>query len=305
MPCMVGNCSRPMQIRSRYCHRHNTAKANPSRKTRRWCARVGCRRAPRGQTGYCVRHKETEPMKPKSWPRRVAPLLRERGPLGLLKPTDDTTRLAIQHLTGLASSLFPGIFARSVIEAKYRRKRIRIELDEWLQMSDTAWKQNKAVIDPKRAMLFRSLLQTVTTSVIEAVSKDHSEFSTLQKPTFPVFLIALPEPEKPSPLWTEKNIHRDIDGTDAPRLTIEILLDDISSNNGSVAFWPFSVKYPCHEKHKGRYVEKKEDELTKTYLHDIAGKKGDTVYWDSRMLHLSTANVSSKQTVKLLGYVEP
>jgi len=72
-----------------------------------------------------------------------------------------------------------------------------------------------------------------------------------------------------------------------------------------VVFWPNTIQYPCDSKHRDRYVRTGYEEDDVKYLHELGGEVGDVLYWDSRLLHNSIANVTDKETAKLLWYIVP
>jgi hypothetical protein len=69
-----------------------------------------------------------------------------------------------------------------------------------------------------------------------------------------IFILAVPEPHvSSSEQALQCAIHRDHTVMDSPQaVTVELLLNDVNSNNGSVKFWPYSTKTPLEPNHINR-----------------------------------------------------
>lgn len=232
-------------------------------------------------------------------------LVREDGPLGKLNLNNSREQEAVEELLRLAKRLYQKIRVKSTFGPTLIRG--RIDLDPWMNMTEDEWRSYRDTITKGEAKRLSALVKKVTVYILQSVNSAFGGFEDLSKSSDLAYLIAFPEPDNPNPLlYKGKNtVHRDIDSTTAPRITVELLLDNISKDSGSVVFWPHTIQYPCDKKHRGRYVETAHEKNNVKYLHEVGGEVGDVIYWDSRLLHNSIANVTDTETAKLLWYIVP
>jgi len=231
-------------------------------------------------------------------------LVREDGPLGKLNLNNSMEQNDTKKLLQVAKRLYKPIREGSTFSETNMRG--RINLYPWLNMTEEERRIYRHTISKRDVKSLSYLVQKVTKYILRSVNTVYSGFEKLSKASYLVYLIACPDPNNPDPfLYRGKDrVHRDIKETTTPRITVELLLDNISKDSGSVVFWPHTVQYPCDKKHSGRYVETEHEKNNVKYLHELGGEAGDVIYWDSRLLHRAMANVTDKETAKLLWYIE-
>jgi hypothetical protein len=312
--CEFPSCRKNRRSGSNYCQRHkhteDIAVAKPDES--RTCPAA---EATPEEEVVPMAHRATAAVKvphPIAYKTKYVPrdtsrksLVREDGPLGKLNLNKPRELKDAKKLYQVATRMYTPIRQLSTFPETDMRG--RIDLDPWMNMTKDEWKMYGNTISKRDVKSLSDLVQKVTEYVLQDVGSTFSGFENLSKASNLVYLIAFPKPNIPDPLLHKgKNrVHRDIDSTTAPRITVELLLDNISKDSGSVVFWPNTIQYPCDSKHSGRYVETAHEKKNVKYLHELGGKAGDVIYWDSRLLHNSIANVTDKETTKLLWYIVP
>jgi ectoine hydroxylase-related dioxygenase (phytanoyl-CoA dioxygenase family) len=115
-------------------------------------------------------------------------------------------------------------------------------------------------------------------------------------------LICAPATSHSSSGNSNGKIHRDCSSTDDEGLlVVELLLDDIRLDNGTVKFWPKSIYVPCQAKNPSRHIAIMDSKDEYEYL---VASAGDIMVWDARILHQSMSNSSRSPSVKLHWFIE-
>jgi ectoine hydroxylase-related dioxygenase (phytanoyl-CoA dioxygenase family) len=108
--------------------------------------------------------------------------------------------------------------------------------------------------------------------------------------------LVAPRTSSHSNAWTKGPIHRDFDDIETTGVySFLLFLDEVTSENGTVAFWRHSKLIgPIHPRHPERALD--QAGLTSELL---VGEEGTVYVWDSRLLHRSLANRTQKRRLAL------
>ena len=252
------------------------------------CKKLGCRKFQQRPGQYCRSHSDSISL-PAPDRKSPPPTVERSGFLKLFKVGID---VHTEQLVGIAKSCYANLtryYPDKALASGITGGRNRIDILAWT-------KDNRGII----SKIDLEILKREQQRLSEQITAGIPEFAKCVADG--ANIICAPAKSHSSSGNANGKIHRDCSSTDDEGLlVVELLLDDIRLNNGTVKFWPNSIYVPCEPRNRSRHIARMESKDEYQYL---VASAGDIMVWDARILHQSISNSSRSPSAKLHWFIE-
>ena len=252
------------------------------------CKKPGCRKFQQRPGQYCRNHSGAI-SKPAPDRKMPPPTVERHVFVRLFKAGVD---VQTEQLVSISQSCYKNVkkyYPEKALASGITGGRNRIDILEWA-------KCNRGIISKIDMEILRREQQRLS----EQITAGIPEFANCVAEG--ANLICAPATSHSSSGNANGKIHRDCSSSDDEGLlVVELLLDDIRLDNGTVKFWPKSIYVPCEPGNRSRHIARMESKDEYQYL---VASAGDIMVWDARILHQSMSNSSRSPSVKLHWFIE-
>ena len=162
-------------------------------------------------------------------------------------------------------------------------------------------KKNKKSMTGGTRIMIKVLTDSVyhlfASDVVDFLKKDlGKKFPIKEKTKMDIISFSVAPPASPrSNFWTTGSLHRDgvTNADEPPYFSVMVFIDEVTEVNGSIKFFKNSVEATINKKKPSRTTSSLES-------FSVTGPKGTVLLWDTRKLHMGSANKSNEYRTVLV-----